>query len=194
MSNRLAVGDGRWIGVGEFLAAEQRAEQAEREVKRLNDERIKTDEEVFQLDMRVQQVERALAMESEAFQREYQRAEDVTAQLHAAERERDELRRLIETGASRGAEISPFIRRIFSVGSKAAAERDQLTIQLHAAQEALGAIMNELGVPQPGYPSPVINAYEIASAALSPRPSTETSDPFEPSPTPPLQSTPAVSE
>ena len=31
---------------------------------------------------------------------------------------------------------------------------------------ALQSIMNELGVPQPGYPQPVANAYEIARAAL----------------------------
>lgn len=32
---------------------------------------------------------------------------------------------------------------------------------------ALDCIMHELGVPQPGYPAPVANAYEIAADALS---------------------------
>lgn len=31
--------------------------------------------------------------------------------------------------------------------------------------EALQSIKNELGVPQPGYPAPVANAYEIADNA-----------------------------
>lgn len=34
-------------------------------------------------------------------------------------------------------------------------------------RHALDRIMHELGVPQPGYPAPVANAYEIASDALS---------------------------
>jgi len=33
-------------------------------------------------------------------------------------------------------------------------------------RKALDDIMHELGVPQPGYPSPVVNAYEIARVAL----------------------------
>ena len=33
--------------------------------------------------------------------------------------------------------------------------------------EALRRIMNELGVPQPGYPQPVANAYEIAEEAIA---------------------------
>lgn len=32
---------------------------------------------------------------------------------------------------------------------------------------ALEAIQNELGVPQPGYPQPVANAYQIATDALA---------------------------
>lgn len=33
-------------------------------------------------------------------------------------------------------------------------------------RDALRTIMNELGVPQPRYPQPVANAYEIAKEAL----------------------------
>jgi hypothetical protein len=33
-------------------------------------------------------------------------------------------------------------------------------------RKALDAIIHELGVPQPGYPQPVANAYEIAMEAL----------------------------
>jgi hypothetical protein len=40
-----------------------------------------------------------------------------------------------------------------------------------ALREAIRAALNELGVPQPGYPAPVVNAVEILSAALAaPRP------------------------
>ena len=52
------------------------------------------------------------------------------ARIAAAEGERDGLRHLIETGHSRGAVISPSIRRIFSAGSKAAAERDALMLEI----------------------------------------------------------------
>ena len=36
----------------------------------------------------------------------------------------------------------------------------------HRQREALIQVMNELGVPQPGHPMPVANAYEVAQAAL----------------------------
>lgn len=42
----------------------------------------------------------------------------------------------------------------------------KLTEENARLREALEKIKNELGVPQPGYPQPVANAYEIAKAAL----------------------------
>jgi len=69
---------------------------------------------------------------------------NLTARLATVEGERDGLRHLIETGHSRGAKISPSIRRIFSAGSKAAAERDALTLEnerLKAAVEQARAIL-----------------------------------------------------
>lgn len=58
-------------------------------------------------------------------------------QVEKVTQERDELRHLIETGASRGAEISPTIRRMFAAGSKAAAERDALQRRVEALVGAL---------------------------------------------------------
>ena len=34
-------------------------------------------------------------------------------------------------------------------------------------REALESILNEIGIPQPGYPAPVSNAYDIACKALN---------------------------
>ena len=34
-------------------------------------------------------------------------------------------------------------------------------------EEALQGVVDNLGVPQPGYPAPVAMAYEIANAALA---------------------------
>lgn len=36
-------------------------------------------------------------------------------------------------------------------------------------RHALDAIAHELGVPQPGYPTPIANAYKIATGALEGR-------------------------
>lgn len=38
--------------------------------------------------------------------------------------------------------------------------------EIDKLREALTRVMQELGVPQPGYPMPVANAYEVAQAAL----------------------------
>lgn len=56
-----------------------------------------------------------------------------------------------------------------------AAEHDDARIAAHAhliaaaptMAEAIQRALNELGVPQPGYPQPVANAVEILSAALT---------------------------
>ena len=66
------------------------------------------------------------------------------AQLAASEARVKELERLIASGSSRGAEIRPFIRRIFSVGSQAAAERDRQTMRAEAAEARLAALTEAL--------------------------------------------------
>ena len=43
-----------------------------------------------------------------------------------------------------------------------------LQLQLAQAREAIREAMNNLGVPQPGYPAPVAEAYRILDAALPP--------------------------
>ena len=43
-----------------------------------------------------------------------------------------------------------------------------LQLQLAQAREAIREAMNNLGVPQPGYPAPVAEAYWILDAALAP--------------------------
>lgn len=65
------------------------------------------------------------------------RVKDLRAALAEREKEVADLRHLIETGASRGAEISPFIRRMFSVGSKARAEADALRAERERLRELL---------------------------------------------------------
>lgn len=53
-------------------------------------------------------------------------------------------------------------------GLKALAhEVRRLEKQQEKQEKALQSIMDNLGVPQPGYPAPVAEAYEIAKAALS---------------------------
>jgi len=66
------------------------------------------------------------------------------AQTRELEQERDELRQLIARGHSRGAAISPGIRRIFAAGSKAAAERDALTLRLEAEAAQTRALREAL--------------------------------------------------
>jgi hypothetical protein len=60
----------------------------------------------------------------------------------------------------------------------ALAERDELRADCVRLREALGAAMNELGVPGVGYPAPVANAYGILLAALAGRP--EAKEPLSP--------------
>jgi hypothetical protein len=43
---------------------------------------------------------------------------------------------------------------------------DKLQKRIKVLEDALMRITYELGVPQPGYPQPVANAYDIAQAAL----------------------------
>lgn len=43
-----------------------------------------------------------------------------------------------------------------------------LTDKVDRYKEALVKMMSEIGVPQPGYPSPIANAYAIAQSALAP--------------------------
>lgn len=47
---------------------------------------------------------------------------------------------------------------------------DELRVRLSAANRAIREMMNELGVPQPGYPAPIANAYRIGEKALAPEP------------------------
>ena len=57
------------------------------------------------------------------------------------------------------------------VASSRGARQDLANARLIASApmmlSALKAICNELGVPQPGYPQPVANAYEIAKEAIA---------------------------
>lgn len=48
-----------------------------------------------------------------------------------------------------------------------AEEWERLQALLAEAKRALRDIVHELGVPQPGYPQPATNAYEIAQAAIA---------------------------
>jgi hypothetical protein len=47
------------------------------------------------------------------------------------------------------------------------ADTSSLESKLKAAREALDGIMHEIGIPQPGYPAPIANAYQIAKQALA---------------------------
>jgi hypothetical protein len=49
-------------------------------------------------------------------------------------------------------------------------EIEKLNERIKVLEDALMRITYELGVPQPGYPQPVANAYDIAQAALEVKP------------------------
>ena len=57
-------------------------------------------------------------------------------------------------------------RKLESERDKARKELTAVTEQRDRLAEALQSVKCELGVPQPEYPSPVANAYEIADEAL----------------------------
>ena len=109
-----------YIGaLADVVLAAWEQEQAEMEQAVADDER-----KMIALERRADAAEARVEIEDLNRKMAEEERDQLAARVKELEAERDELRHLLEIGASQGAAISPVVRRVFAAGSQAARERD----------------------------------------------------------------------